>query len=319
MQKQHKIAVLGPVPYNHITITWQDKVYEKYSAIIDPVIILSKLLGKTAHIVPVTHVRKKDEQTIKTLLRDYPGVELRYINADTDQGDVIRTRIVDVEKSLEKQYGFMNPITPRDVRELLESDAFVFVPLTDFEIALETLEFLKSYSKGLIIFDAHGPTTTMTSLGDRVAKFWVDRDLWLPYIDVLVMNLEEAKCSWFQYEYTLEQLEDRDPLDQNELGSLANHCLRCGVKAFYVTLGADGCLVYYLQNGRLCKEHVPAAPKENIVATIGCGEAFIGGLTYGILQTRDYVKAARFANIAAAQRCTGLTYDVYKTLDSLLT
>jgi hypothetical protein len=32
-------------------------------------------------------------------------------------------------------------------------------------------------------------------------KFWVDRDQWLPYIDVLKMNIEEAQASWFKKEY----------------------------------------------------------------------------------------------------------------------
>ncbi len=32
-------------------------------------------------------------------------------------------------------------------------------------------------------------------------KFWIDRDQWLPYIDVLKMNLEEANASWFKKEY----------------------------------------------------------------------------------------------------------------------
>jgi len=35
---------------------------------------------------------------------------------------------------------------------------FVFIPISDYEIALDTLKFLKKKSKGLIVFDAHGPT-----------------------------------------------------------------------------------------------------------------------------------------------------------------
>jgi len=33
------------------------------------------------------------------------------------------------------------------------------VPITDFEIALDTLKYIKANSKAKIIFDAHGPTT----------------------------------------------------------------------------------------------------------------------------------------------------------------
>ena len=33
--------------------------------------------------------------------------------------------------------------------------------------------------------------------GDRANRLWIERDAWLPYIDILKMNLEEAGCSWF--------------------------------------------------------------------------------------------------------------------------
>lgn len=309
-----KIVVLGPVPYNTIT-TWKNESFERYGGITYPVIALSKLMGNETRIFPVTHVRKKDEQTIKTLLKGHVGVDLQHINSDLDQGDVIRTRVVDANKILEKQYGFMNPILPRDVRDIMNADAFVFVNLTDYDVSLETLEFIKTYNKDtLVVFDAHGPTTTMTSLGDRVLKFWVERDLWLPYIDILVMNLEEAKCTWFAKEYTLEELENVRDLNEDELRELAEHCFGYGVKALYVTLGPDGCLVLFKRDGKIVLEKIPAVAQDNIIATAGCGEAFIGGLVFGFMMTGDHVIAARYGNVIGAQRCAALTYDVFKSL-----
>lgn len=314
---QKKIVVLGPIPYNTIT-TWKNESFDRYGGITYPVIALSKLMGEAVpytHIVPVTHMRKKDEQTVKALLKGHIGVDLQHINSDLDQGDVIRTRVVDEHKVLEKQYGFMNPIIPRDVRDLMGSDMFVFVPLTDYDVSLETLEFIKTYNKdAIVIFDAHGPTTTMTSLGDRILKFWVDRDLWLPHIDILVMNLEEARCTWFAKEYTMEELESGRELDENELEELAHYCFGFGVKALYVTLGGDGCLVYYMKDGNAHSEKVHAVPLKNIIATAGCGESFIGGLAFGIATTNNYVTAARYGNVIGAQRCAALTYDVFKSL-----
>ena len=311
MEKKYQIVVLGPVPYNHIT-NWKNEVYERYGAITYPVMALAKLFMQDARIIPVTHLRKKDEQTVKILFKGEVGVDLQHINSDLDQGDVIRTKIIDEQKYLEKQYGFMNPILPQDVRDLLNSDVFLFVPLTDYEIQFETLEFVKTYSKATVVFDAHGPTTAMTSLGDRVPKFWVDRDLWLPYIDVLVMNIEEVKCSWFAKEYTLEQLEDRNEVTQQELDAFAEYCLNLGVKALYITLEKRGCVVYFKKDGQVKCEQIKAIPTQ-VVSTIGCGEAFMGGLTYGLLTTNDFVKAAYYGNAVGAARCEGLTYDVFKS------
>ncbi|KKK64158.1 hypothetical protein LCGC14_2987040, partial [marine sediment metagenome] len=87
------------------------------------------------------------------------------------------------------------------IADHLDANAFVFVPITDFEISLSTLRAIKQNSKGIIVFDAHGATTAMDVTGKRHRKFWVDRDEWLPYIDVLKMNLEESQCMWFSKEY----------------------------------------------------------------------------------------------------------------------
>ena len=61
------------------------------------------------------------------------------VTCHADQGDSINLIYVDQNKRLEKQTGFMNPILPADLKELMHCDAFVFVPITDFEVPLETL------------------------------------------------------------------------------------------------------------------------------------------------------------------------------------
>lgn len=309
--QNHKITVLGPIPYYNIT-NWKNESIDRYGTITYPVIALSKLLGQNARIVPVTHVRQKDEQTVKTLLRGYPGVELQHINSDQDQGDVVRMRFVDPKKSLEKQYAFMNPITPHDVKNLLDSNIFAFIPITDYEVSLETLVFIKHYSKGQIIFDAHGQTMAMTSLGDRVPKFWIDRDLWLPYIDVLILSLEDAHAAWFSHEYTFEELEHNESLGENEQNALAKHILSKGPKALYLTLEEDGCVVFTIKNGELSRKAVPAISKELTGTTVGCGDAFVGGVVFGLLHTHnDYEKTAEYANAIAAQRCNAEGYDAF--------
>jgi adenosine kinase len=71
----------------------------------------------------------------------------------------------------------MNPIVPADAKDILDSDAFVFVPVTDFEISLDTLKYIKANSQGAVIFDAHGPTNACTRRGERLLQFWIDREM----------------------------------------------------------------------------------------------------------------------------------------------
>ncbi len=48
-----------------------------------------------------------------------------------------------MNNQLERQTGFMDPITPDDFKKLIDCKVFVFIPISDYEIALDTLKFLK--------------------------------------------------------------------------------------------------------------------------------------------------------------------------------
>jgi adenosine kinase len=312
MAFQYKIAILGPIPKDHIT-TFRDEVIEKYGGVNHPTVALAKLLGEQSLVIPVVHVRKQDEAPIKEILQAYPNVDLNYIDSSEDQGDVIRLRFIDQNERLEKQSGFMNPITPDDVKNILDCDAFIFVPVTDFEIALETMKLIKNYSKGLVIFDAHGPTTIMTALGDRLMKFWVDRDSWLPYIDILKLNLGEAKCCWFRKKYNLAELENDYEFTANDMLPFVEHCLDMGVKCVCLTLDEHGCILYFRENGATQIEKVPAMKVSHVIDTTGCGDSFAGGLAFGMLTTGNYVKAAQYANVLGALRTQGKDFNVFKS------
>jgi sugar/nucleoside kinase (ribokinase family) len=49
--------------------------------------------------------------------------------------------------------------------------------------------------------------------------------------------------------------------------------------------------------------HVPAY-KVEVVDTTGAGDAFMGGLSYGLLQKWDLTRVGKFANACAALCCT---------------
>jgi len=311
----YRVAILGPIPRDHIT-THRGEVIEKYGCATHTAIVLSKLLGSDGVVFPVSHVRKTDEPPIKKLLRGYSNMNLDHITSDADQGDVISLKFVDQNNRLEKQTGFMNPITPEDMKDLLDCDAFVCVPITDYEVPLTTLQYLKENSKGVIIFDAHGPTNTLTTLGDRLIKFWIDRDMWLPYIDVLKMNLEESKCCWFNKEYALEDLKPFDDESTDHLPAFAEHALNHGVKSLIITLDSRGGVVFFKKNGQIEEQYVSSVKVGTVVDTTGCGDSFAGGLGFGLLgNPGNYIRAAKFANAMGAQRTQGRTFEVFKTRD----
>ncbi len=314
----YKIAVLGPIPRDHIT-TSRGQVIEKWGCVSHPTIALAKLLEGTGEVIPITHTSKQDEPGIKELLGAYTNINLNGIYSHHNQGDVVRLRFLDQNNRLEKQTGFMPPITPVDVQPFLDCDAFVCIPISDYEVPLETIKYIKTYAKpdSVIIFDAHGPTSTVTTTGDRLRRFWVERDMWLPYIDVLKMNIEEAGCSWFKKEYELDELKkEYQELSETEMAEFAAHVLNLGVKAVYITLDARGCMLYKLQDNKLQATFVKSVKVDEVIDTTGCGDSFAGGIAYGLLDDRNaHVRGAWYANAFGAMRTQGTTFDVFKSLE----
>jgi pfkB family carbohydrate kinase len=309
-----KIAVVGPIPRDHI-VTHQGDLIQKWGCVTHPVIALSALQADDLEIIPVSHVRTVDKDNVAEVFKGYKGINLNHVTSVYDQGDIISLRFVDQNNRLERQTGFMDPILPVDMTNLLDCDVFVFIPISDYEISLNTLEYLKAKSNGTIIFDAHGPTTACLVNGERQRKFWIDRDQWLPYIDVLKMNLEEAHASWFKKEYESKDFSALE-LEREEIRAFADHCLSMGVKCVYVTLDSRGCLTYFKRDGETVEELVPSIKVDKVLDTTGCGDSFAGGIAYGLVQdSTDYAKAALYGNAFGALRTQGKTFGVFKTLE----
>lgn len=306
-----KVAVLGPIPYDRVT-THRGERFEKYGCVLYTVAALSALLGSDGVICPIVHVRREDEDPIKSLLASFPNVDVTGVRSDTGRGDVVQLDYVDQNERNERQTGFMAPITPADVEPVLDADAFVCVPITDYQVSLHTLRYIKKNSDGFVLLDAHGPTSTLTRGGERHHRLWVERDMWLPYIDILKMNLEEAGCSWFPSPDSPDGTTVGRPLGVEDLPAFAEHCLRRGVRTVCVTLDEHGCAVYSLDpSGKLVEELVDRLPVDHVVDTTGCGDSFAAGMAYGFLTTQEPVIAARYGNAMGAQRCASTLLDGY--------
>ena len=312
-----KIAILGPIPRDHI-VTHQGDLIQKWGCVTHPVIALSVMAGDQIEIIPVSHVRTVDQDNVAEVFKGFSGVNLKHITAKNDQGDIISLKFVDMNNRLERQTGFMDPIVPADVKSLLNCDVFVFVPISDYEISLDTLKYLKENSDGVIVFDAHGPTTACLVNGERQRKFWIDRDQWLPYIDVLKMNLEEAHASWYKKEYESQDFNEEPDFDKDMLREFAKHCLEFGVKCVAVTVDSRGCMTYFMDKGKFREELIPAVKVDTVIDTTGCGDSFAGGVGFGLLQNKkDYVAAARYGNALGALRTQGKTFDVFRPLSEI--
>ena len=98
------------------------------------------MAGNQIEIIPVSHVRKVDLDNVKEVFQGHDGINLKHLTSKNDQGDIISLKFVDMNNRLERQTGFMDPIMPDDVKGLLDCEVFVFIPISDYEISLDTLK-----------------------------------------------------------------------------------------------------------------------------------------------------------------------------------
>jgi hypothetical protein len=304
-----KVAVLGPIPRDQI-VTHAGERFDKYGTVIYTAAALSALLDPGDTIVPISHVRRQDEGPIKQILGSFPNIDISGITSPTDQGDVVELRYIDQNRRVERQTSFMNPILPADLDKVLDADVFVCVPITDYEVGSPTLRHIKEHSRAIVVLDAHGPTVTLARSGERHPRVWADQDVWLPYVDILKMNLDEASSTWLGE--SAELMADPPTPSDDQLRGLARHCLDRGVGAVCVTLDERGCVAFFRDgSGGLAEEFVDRIEVEHVVDTTGAGDSFAGGLAYGYLAYRDYVVACQYGNAMGAQRVTGTDLNVY--------
>ncbi len=307
--RSRKVAVLGPVPRDEV-VTHAGERFEKYGCVLYTAAALSALLDAGDTIVPVSHVRRRDEGPIRQILGSFPNIDVSGITSSADQGDVVELRYIDQNRRVERQTSFMNPVLPTDIDTVLDADMFVCVPITDYEVGQSTLRYIKEHSDATVVLDAHGPVTALARGGQRHPRAWADMDVWLPYIDILKMNRDEACSAWLGKSGELAV--DPPPLTDEELGNLARHCLDRGVGAVCVTLDERGCAAFFPDgSGGVAEEFVDRIKVERVVDTTGAGDSFAGGLAYGYLAYGDYAVACQYGNAMGAQRCTGTELNVY--------
>ena len=116
--------------------------------------------------------------------------------------------------------------------------------------------------------------------------FMFDPGQGLPMFDGDDLKRFVSQATWVAVnDYEAKLLADRTGTSLADLS-------RSHLKGLIETLGADGCNVYIQGE----KTHVPGVKAQAVVDPTGCGDAFRGGLLYGLSNGWDLVKSVTLAN-----------------------
>jgi sugar/nucleoside kinase (ribokinase family) len=91
----------------------------------------------------------------------------------------------------------------------------------------------------------------------------------------------------------------REVTGESDYEKMARKLLGMGPEFVALTMGADGCLI--AEGNEMV--HVPPF-QVAVVDSTGAGDAFMGGLSYGLLQNWEHRRVGVFANACAAICCT---------------
>jgi fructokinase len=105
----------------------------------------------------------------------------------------------------------------------------------------------------------------------------------------------------------------REMTGVTDYNRMADQLLNLGPKLVAITEGEDGCLIATKEK----RVQVPAF-RVNVVDTTGAGDAFMGGLSYGLLQDWDLERVGIFANACAALCCMKVGARAMSKLDEVL-
>jgi len=136
---------------------------------------------------------------------------------------------------------------------------------------------------------------------DANVRIIFDLDVTPRFFAQMNLGTQEELCSTLRLVDVLKPCKAaaRELTGESDCARIADRLLDLGPKVVALGQGEEGCLIATREK----KVQVPAF-RVNVVDTTGAGDAFTGGLSYGLLQGWDVERVGYFANACAALCCT---------------
>ena len=150
---------------------------------------------------------------------------------------------------------------------------------------------------------------------DAGVRIFFDMDVTPRFFAQMNLGKQEELCDALKLVDVLKPCKAaaREMTGVTDYNRMADQLLNLGPKLVAITEGEDGCLIATKEK----RVQVPAF-RVNVVDTTGACDAFMGGLSYGLLQGWDLERVGIFANACAALCCTKVGARAMSRLDEVL-
>ncbi len=254
---------------------------------------LAALMSKNDVIHPVFGVGEKDYDPFMKSLEAFPNINSEGIFRF--KGESNRVRIFHGgagEPRIECSKRIAEPIPFARLKPYLDADGILINMVSGSDITLDTLDKVRMSvreSRTPIHFDFHSLTLGIDKESRRFRRPLTEWRRWCFMVNSIQLSEEEALG------LTAERFDE---------GTLVNHLMPLMVNALAITRGNRGLSVIVQKNKKLSRHDIAGAAEGPAVDETGCGDVFGAAFLYSCLKEHDYVRAAEFANHAAAFKST---------------
>lgn len=241
-------------------------------------------------IVPVANVGYDVYDEVLEVIRPHTNVQTVGLRRTTEPN--LQSTIVYVnDYGVQFDINRAQPVTFDQVLPFLDARAFMVTFPTGDDLRLTTLKAIAHVVHAPIHLDYHILSLGRDALGTRYLRKRSNWRDWLAQADVVQLNLFEAS-----------HLAGRSLQILDDFQTFAAQVLCLGPKMVAITRGADGsCLFCRNGAGGIDVVDVAAQVVEEVDAT-GCGDVYAAGFVVSLLETNDYLLAAKAASRVAAYK-----------------
>jgi sugar/nucleoside kinase (ribokinase family) len=287
-----QIAIIGAILVDEILPFGRDEWTTSYGGILYNTLRLAPLLKDWGSVTPVAWIGEDHYPQVKQILSACDNVDTSMLMQCEHGSDCNILKFVTPTEREEKMTRRCPCIDKKAIEQLLACDWVHFNCLTQWEMSIENLQYLRQNLSGTLSMDLHNLAVLIDEEGHIEKTKYKDWRTWVENVDVVQMN--EHECA---------SVLDKQPENEDDFREAARRLAEAGPKEILITWGNKGSFLAYSDEGVYRWVHVPPT-SHPAIDTTGCGDSFSAGYISCRLKGQTPLAASLFAGALSGWNAT---------------